>query len=153
MRGIANSENSVLMQGFVCELWSVRDPKAIGTWRHGTSELSLQHGKDTCMIRGYWELHFGKQHYDKKCYGLRSEYHGMIGAAGELDCFSALICLRELDKSEDKAEWSKGMRKRQRFDYSTTAAESSWEPRVVLQPKQKIKDLAKGEKMQCLQRL
>ncbi|RWW48608.1 hypothetical protein BHE74_00045300 [Ensete ventricosum] len=33
------------------------------------------------------------------------------------------------------------------FDYSTTAAESSWEPRVVLQPKQKIKDLAKGEKM------
>ncbi|RWW37719.1 hypothetical protein BHE74_00057124 [Ensete ventricosum] len=28
----------------------------------------------------------------------------MIGAAGELDCFSAHICLREPDKSEDKAE-------------------------------------------------
>ncbi|RWW12508.1 hypothetical protein GW17_00023823 [Ensete ventricosum] len=28
----------------------------------------------------------------------------MIEAAGELDCFSALIRLREPDKSEDKAE-------------------------------------------------
>ncbi|RWW80024.1 hypothetical protein BHE74_00011647 [Ensete ventricosum] len=28
----------------------------------------------------------------------------MIGAAGELDYFSANICLRELGKSEDKAE-------------------------------------------------
>ncbi|RRT61136.1 hypothetical protein B296_00017117 [Ensete ventricosum] len=47
----------------------------------------------------------------------------MIGAAGELDCFSAHIHLREPDKSEDKAEtarrtqwcrsrWSKGARKR-----------------------------------------
>ncbi|RWW76152.1 hypothetical protein BHE74_00015780 [Ensete ventricosum] len=59
-----------------------------------------------CMIRSYWELHFGEQHYDKKGYGLRSEYHGMIGAAGELDCFSALIRLREPSKSEDKAEKS-----------------------------------------------
>ncbi|RWV94616.1 hypothetical protein GW17_00042829 [Ensete ventricosum] len=33
---------------------------------------------------------------------------GMIGAAGELDCFSAHIRLWEPDKSEDKAEWSKG---------------------------------------------
>ncbi|RWW38598.1 hypothetical protein BHE74_00056157 [Ensete ventricosum] len=38
----------------------------------------------------------------------------MIGAAGELDCFSAHIRLREPDKSEDKAEWSKGARKRRR---------------------------------------
>ncbi|RWW14811.1 hypothetical protein GW17_00021384 [Ensete ventricosum] len=29
---------------------------------------------------------------------------GMIRAAGELDCFSAHICLREPGKSEDKAE-------------------------------------------------
>ncbi|RWW39044.1 hypothetical protein BHE74_00055661 [Ensete ventricosum] len=28
----------------------------------------------------------------------------MIGAAKELDCSGAHICLRELDKSEDKAE-------------------------------------------------
>ncbi|RWW43667.1 hypothetical protein BHE74_00050640 [Ensete ventricosum] len=39
------------------------------------------------------------------------------------------------------------------FDYSTTATKSNWEPRGVLQPEQKIKDLAKGEKMQHLQRL
>ncbi|RWW80264.1 hypothetical protein BHE74_00011399 [Ensete ventricosum] len=39
------------------------------------------------------------------------------------------------------------------FDYSTTAAESSWEPRGVLQPKQEIEDSAKGEEMQRLQRL
>ncbi|RRT33791.1 hypothetical protein B296_00058550 [Ensete ventricosum] len=38
----------------------------------------------------------------------------MIGAAGELDYFSAHIRLREPDKSEDKAEWSKGARKRRR---------------------------------------
>ncbi|RRT50381.1 hypothetical protein B296_00020900 [Ensete ventricosum] len=43
----------------------------------------------------------------------------MIGAAGELDCSSAHIRLREPGKSEDKAEtqrcrskWSKGARKR-----------------------------------------
>ncbi|RWW07668.1 hypothetical protein GW17_00028938 [Ensete ventricosum] len=28
----------------------------------------------------------------------------MIEATGELDCFNAYICLREPDKSEDKAE-------------------------------------------------
>ncbi|RWV87244.1 hypothetical protein GW17_00050790 [Ensete ventricosum] len=39
------------------------------------------------------------------------------------------------------------------FDYSTTAVESSWEPRGVLQPKQKIEDSAKGEEMQRLQQL
>ncbi|RWV88680.1 hypothetical protein GW17_00049213 [Ensete ventricosum] len=39
------------------------------------------------------------------------------------------------------------------FDYSTVAAESSWEPRGVLQPEQKIEDSAKGEEMQRLQRL
>ncbi|RRT69239.1 hypothetical protein B296_00015015 [Ensete ventricosum] len=33
------------------------------------------------------------------------------------------------------------------FDYSTTAIESSWEPRGILQPKQKIEDSAKGEEM------
>ncbi|RWW72846.1 hypothetical protein BHE74_00019318 [Ensete ventricosum] len=32
----------------------------------------------------------------------------MIGATGELDCFSAHIHLREHDKSEDKAEESMG---------------------------------------------
>ncbi|RZR76574.1 hypothetical protein BHM03_00001400 [Ensete ventricosum] len=31
-------------------------------------------------------------------------YKGMIGAAGELDCISAHIRLRELDKSKDKVE-------------------------------------------------
>ncbi|RWV98417.1 hypothetical protein GW17_00038737 [Ensete ventricosum] len=48
------------------------------------------------MIRSYWELHFGEQYNGKKgC---------MIGAAGELDCFSAHIRLREPGKSEDKVE-------------------------------------------------
>ncbi|RWW85751.1 hypothetical protein BHE74_00005541 [Ensete ventricosum] len=37
------------------------------------------------------------------------------------------------------------------FDYSTTTTESNWEPRGVLQPKQKIEDLVKGEEMQRLQ--
>ncbi|RWW30449.1 hypothetical protein GW17_00004970 [Ensete ventricosum] len=32
---------------------------------------------------------------------------GMIGATGELDCFSAHIRLREPDKSKDKAETAK----------------------------------------------
>ncbi|RWW52588.1 hypothetical protein BHE74_00040968 [Ensete ventricosum] len=39
------------------------------------------------------------------------------------------------------------------FDYLTTAEESSWEPRGVLQSEQKIEDSAKGEEMQRLQRL
>ncbi|RWW43287.1 hypothetical protein BHE74_00051073 [Ensete ventricosum] len=39
---------------------------------------------------------------------------GMIGVAGELDCFSAHIRLKEPGKSEDKIEWSKGARKRRR---------------------------------------
>ncbi|RZR78942.1 hypothetical protein BHM03_00004503, partial [Ensete ventricosum] len=33
-----------------------------------------------------------------------SRTSGMIGVAGELDCFNAHIRLRKLDKSEDKAE-------------------------------------------------
>ncbi|RZR84292.1 hypothetical protein BHM03_00011076 [Ensete ventricosum] len=32
------------------------------------------------------------------------DFESMIGAAKELDCSGAHICLRELDKSEDKAE-------------------------------------------------
>ncbi|RWV80580.1 hypothetical protein GW17_00058124 [Ensete ventricosum] len=40
------------------------------------------------------------------------ELPSMIEAARELDCFSAHIRLREPGKSEDKAEWSKGARKR-----------------------------------------
>ncbi|RRT42108.1 hypothetical protein B296_00026352 [Ensete ventricosum] len=43
------------------------------------------------MIRSYWELHFGV-------------LHGMVRVTGELVCFNAHIRLRELDKSEDKAE-------------------------------------------------
>ncbi|RRT79607.1 hypothetical protein B296_00006623 [Ensete ventricosum] len=39
------------------------------------------------------------------------------------------------------------------FDYSTITTESSWELRGILQPKQKIEDLAKGEEIQRLQRL
>ncbi|RRT51286.1 hypothetical protein B296_00045437 [Ensete ventricosum] len=68
----------------------------------------------------------------------------MIRAAGELDCFSAHIRLRELGKIEDKADELKqhdGLE----FDYSTTAVESSWEPRGVLQPEQKIEDSTKDE--------
>ncbi|RWW35029.1 hypothetical protein GW17_00000193 [Ensete ventricosum] len=38
----------------------------------------------------------------------------MVRVTRELDCFSAHIRLRELGKSEDKAEWSKGARKRRR---------------------------------------
>ncbi|RWW18427.1 hypothetical protein GW17_00017590 [Ensete ventricosum] len=40
-----------------------------------------------------------------------------------------------------------------KFDYSTIATESSWEPRGVLQPEQKIEDSANGKEMQRLQRL
>ncbi|RWW16445.1 hypothetical protein GW17_00019671 [Ensete ventricosum] len=38
-----------------------------------------------------------------------------------------------------------------KFDYSTIVAESSWEPRGVLQPEQKIEDSANNEEMQRLQ--
>ncbi|RRT35700.1 hypothetical protein B296_00048843 [Ensete ventricosum] len=38
----------------------------------------------------------------------------MIEAIRELDCFNAHIRFRESDKSKDKAEWSKGARKRRR---------------------------------------
>ncbi|RRT40207.1 hypothetical protein B296_00040883 [Ensete ventricosum] len=41
----------------------------------------------------------------------------------------------------------------QGFDYSTTATKNNWEPRGMLQPKQKIEDSTKGEEMQRLQRL
>ncbi|RRT52153.1 hypothetical protein B296_00015212 [Ensete ventricosum] len=52
----------------------------------------------------------------------RGECHGtteaglpcMIGVAGELNCFSAHVRLREPGKSKDKPEWSKGARKRRR---------------------------------------
>ncbi|RWW49125.1 hypothetical protein BHE74_00044777 [Ensete ventricosum] len=80
----------------------------------------------------------------------------MIEAAGELDCFSAHFRLREPGKSEDKAESfpsSEGSVRTNKdqhnlanptsdsvigelkqhggseFDYSTTAAESGWEPK------------------------
>ncbi|RRT33583.1 hypothetical protein B296_00018068 [Ensete ventricosum] len=49
---------------------------------HGTTEAGL-HMK--ALVISIWGL-------------------GMIGAAGEVDCFSAHIRLREPDKSEDKAE-------------------------------------------------
>ncbi|RRT85269.1 hypothetical protein B296_00001243 [Ensete ventricosum] len=61
------------------------------------------------MIRSYWELHFSEQCNDKKGYGFKAcmpwyREGGSSIAAGELDYFSAHIRLRELDKSEDKAE-------------------------------------------------
>ncbi|RWW22604.1 hypothetical protein BHE74_00002117 [Ensete ventricosum] len=40
---------------------------------------------------------------------------------------------------------------RSEFDYSTTAVESSWEPRGMLQLEQKIEDSTKGKEMQRLQ--
>ncbi|RRT58086.1 hypothetical protein B296_00026427 [Ensete ventricosum] len=46
-------------------------------------------------------------------------------AAGELDCFSAHIRLREPEKSEDKAEWSKGARKRQRVQRGSATQKQS----------------------------
>ncbi|RRT72505.1 hypothetical protein B296_00034506 [Ensete ventricosum] len=50
VRGIANSKNSVLMQGLVCGQWSNRGyPKSTGTWRHGALKLYLRHGKDTSV--------------------------------------------------------------------------------------------------------
>ncbi|RWW49731.1 hypothetical protein BHE74_00044049, partial [Ensete ventricosum] len=92
-------------------------------------------------------------------------------ATGELDYFSAYIRLREPGKSEDKAEKALVRKevdseechsvaeadlpiakKGTQFDYSTTAIESSWEPRGVLQPMQKIENSA-SEEMQRLQRL
>ncbi|RWW46050.1 hypothetical protein BHE74_00048050 [Ensete ventricosum] len=96
----------------------------------------------------------------------------------ELDCSSAYIRLREPGKSKDKAERIYRSRKkgrrckttdsgaiglaaswyrrdgtsygRSKFDYSTLATESSWEPRGVLQPEQKIEDSANGKEMQRL---
>ncbi|RRT35563.1 hypothetical protein B296_00039472 [Ensete ventricosum] len=100
----------------------------------------------------------------------------MIGVAGELDCFSAHIHLTELDKSEDKIENEmdseeyhsiaevdlpmviKGCRY-EAIDSKVMSlvapwyrrVESSWEPRGMLQPEQKIEDSAKGKEMQRLQ--
>ncbi|RRT34597.1 hypothetical protein B296_00036176 [Ensete ventricosum] len=64
------------------------------------------------MIRSDWELHFGEQCNSKKGCGFKRvnamvpqrRVFRMIGAAGELDYFSAYIRLRKPDKSEDKAD-------------------------------------------------
>ncbi|RRT45710.1 hypothetical protein B296_00030064 [Ensete ventricosum] len=64
---------------------------------------------------------------------------GMIRALGELDCSSAY-----------SLKGTRQVRGQGRFNYSTTATESNWEPRGMLQPKQKIEDSAKGEEIQRL---
>ncbi|RWV89439.1 hypothetical protein BHE74_00012594 [Ensete ventricosum] len=80
----------------------------------------------------------------------------MIRATRELDCSSGYIRLREPDKSEDKSECKATDNRTMgwqyhgtaEFDYSTTSVKSSWELRGMLQPEQKIEDLAKDEEMQ-----
>ncbi|RZR97388.1 hypothetical protein BHM03_00026560 [Ensete ventricosum] len=52
----------------------------------------------------------------------------MIGAAGELDCFSAHIRLREPDKSEDKADYPRAKRQ----------SERRWTRRSVTVPQRRI---------------
>ncbi|RRT57934.1 hypothetical protein B296_00020408 [Ensete ventricosum] len=49
----------------------------------------------------------------------------MIKTVGELNCFSVYIRLREPDKSEDKTEWSKGVRKRQQVQRGSTTQKLS----------------------------
>ncbi|RWV92136.1 hypothetical protein BHE74_00010460 [Ensete ventricosum] len=49
----------------------------------------------------------------------------IIKAIGELDYSSAYICLREPGKSEDKAEWSKGVRKRRRVQNGSDTQKQS----------------------------
>ncbi|RWW64938.1 hypothetical protein BHE74_00027800 [Ensete ventricosum] len=56
----------------------------------------MQHRR-SCLVRDKI-----MQRYDQELLG--APLCCMIGAAGELDCFSAHIRLREPDKSEDKAE-------------------------------------------------
>ncbi|RZS11909.1 hypothetical protein BHM03_00043300, partial [Ensete ventricosum] len=48
-----------------------------------------------------------------------------LQTARELDCFSAHIHLREPDKSDDKAEWSKGARKRRPVQWGSTTLKQS----------------------------
>ncbi|RZS14046.1 hypothetical protein BHM03_00045700, partial [Ensete ventricosum] len=68
----------------------------------------------------------------------------MIGAAGELDCFSAHIRLREPGKSEDKAEWSEGARKRRRVQWGSATQkakrrlERRWTRRSTTVPQRRI---------------
>ncbi|RWV94279.1 hypothetical protein GW17_00043202 [Ensete ventricosum] len=81
---------------------------------HGEVVVRVHHtriwtGSYGGMTRSYWELHFGYDTTRRRAMDSRSECRGtaeagMIGAAGELDYFSAHIRLREPDKSEDKAE-------------------------------------------------
>ncbi|RWV93619.1 hypothetical protein GW17_00043916 [Ensete ventricosum] len=85
---------------------------------------------------------------------------GMIRTVEELDCFSALIRLREPGKLEDKTDSANPTQESvigelkqpggSEFNYSTIAVKSSWEPKGMLQPKRKIEDSAKGVEMQRL---
>ncbi|RWW14925.1 hypothetical protein GW17_00021259 [Ensete ventricosum] len=70
--------------------------------------------------------------------GLRM---GMIGVAGELDCFSALIRLRELSKSEDKADL-KGLS----YPKATRQSEGRWTRRSAAEADLPI--VKKGTQMQ-----
>ncbi|RRT40823.1 hypothetical protein B296_00038726 [Ensete ventricosum] len=61
----------------------------------------------------------------------------------ELDCFSAHIHLRELGKSEDKAEWSKGARKRRRVRRGSATQKAKrrlerWTRRSTTVPQRRI---------------
>ncbi|RWV77875.1 hypothetical protein GW17_00061240, partial [Ensete ventricosum] len=78
VRGIANSKDLELIQELVHGRQSVRGHPKV------RSKLSaMEHQNFLFDIKGYVR---------------------MIEAAGELDCFSAHIRLREPDKSEDKAD-------------------------------------------------
>ncbi|RZS04056.1 hypothetical protein BHM03_00034325 [Ensete ventricosum] len=63
---------------------------------------------------------------------------------GEFDCFSAHIRLRELGKSEDKVEWSKGARKRRRVRRGSATQkakcrlERRWTRRSAIVPQRRI---------------
>ncbi|RWW05962.1 hypothetical protein GW17_00030736 [Ensete ventricosum] len=68
----------------------------------------------------------------------------MIRVTGEFDCFSAHIRLRELGKSEDKVEWSKGARKRRRVRRGSATQkakrrlERRWTRRSAIVPQRRI---------------
>ncbi|RWW65813.1 hypothetical protein BHE74_00026865 [Ensete ventricosum] len=103
-------------------LWC-RTQQEEGLWIQGVNVVVPQRWVFVCASEFALDESLGHQHMGVVYHRGRSpsastrESHGegrTIGAAGELDCFSAHIRLSELGKSEDKVEWSKGARKRRR---------------------------------------
>ncbi|RRT80528.1 hypothetical protein B296_00002652 [Ensete ventricosum] len=113
MRGIANSKDSELMQGLIHGRRSVRGhPKVIqfaevklGSGYLSTGQEDVEAGVTQEWVdEGELPRVRTKNWTWRKPYDVLAEATRMIRAAGELDCFNAHICLREPDKSEDKAD-------------------------------------------------